>query len=57
MEQRRQWQQLNLLESATSAIQRQRLDPVIRAELMGLLKLLVNECSAALSKAREAGDE
>jgi len=57
MEQRKQWRQFNLLEPATSAIQRQRLDPVIRAELMGLLKLLVNECSAALSKAREADNE
>ena len=56
MEQRAEWQQLDLLVLATSAIQRQRLDPMVRAEITGLLKLLIIECSAAPSKAG-AGDE
>jgi hypothetical protein len=57
MEQHAQWRQLDLLVVATSASQRQRLDPMIRAEVTGLLKLLIDECSAALAKAREATDE
>ena len=57
MEQRTQWRQLDLLELATGAVQRQRLDPIVRAEVTGLLKLLVNECSAARAKAKEAVDE
>jgi hypothetical protein len=57
MEQRAEWRQLDLLVLATSAIQRQRLDPIIRAEITGLLKLLIIECSAAPSKAKGAGDE
>jgi hypothetical protein len=57
MEQRAEWRQLDLLALATSAIQRQRLDPMIRAEITGLLKLLIIECSAAPSKAKEADDE
>ena len=57
MEQRAEWRQLDLLALATSAIQRQRLDPMMRAELTGLLKLLINECSAALAKAKETDDE
>jgi hypothetical protein len=52
-----QWRQLDLLNLATTAIQRQRLDPMMRAELTGLLKLLINECSAALAKAKETDDE
>ncbi len=55
MEQRTQWRQHDLLALATSAMQR--LDPMIRAEIVGLLKLLIIECSAAASKAREAHDE
>jgi hypothetical protein len=42
MEQHAQWRQL---------------DPMIRAEVTGLLKLLIDECSAALAKAKEATDE
>jgi hypothetical protein len=42
---------------ATNVIQRQRLDPVARAEIVSLLKLLINECSAALAKAKGADDE
>ena len=51
------WRQLDLLVLATSAIQRQRLDPMVRSEVTGLLKLLLDECSAALAKAKEADDE
>jgi hypothetical protein len=57
MEQRAEWRQLDLLVLATSASQHQRLDPMIRAEVTGLLKLLIDECSAALAKAKEATDE
>ena len=57
MEQNAQWRQLDLLVLATSAIQRQRLDPMVRAEVTALLKLLLNEYSAALAKAKEADDE
>ena len=57
MKRRAQWRQLDLLKLATTAIQRQRLDPMMRAELSGLLRLLINECSAALAKAKEADDE
>ena len=57
MKRHAQWRQLDLLKLATTAIQRQRLDPMMRAELTGLLKLLINECSAALAKANEADDE
>ena len=57
MKRHAQWRQLDLLKLATTAIQRERLDPMMRAELTGLLKLLINECSAALAKAKEADDE
>lgn len=57
MEQRPEWRQLDLLPLASGAIQRQRLDAKTRAEITGLLKLLIAECSAAASKAREADDE
>jgi len=57
MERHKRWQQLDLLERAANAIHRQRLDPMIRGELTGLLKLLINECSVARAKAVEAGDE
>jgi hypothetical protein len=52
-----QLRQLDLLELATTAIQRQRLDPMMRTELTGLLKLLIGECSAGLARAKEADDE
>jgi hypothetical protein len=54
MERHIQGRQLDLLELASTAIQRQRLDPMMRTELTGLLKLLINECSAPLAKAKEA---
>lgn len=57
MKRHAQWRQLDLLKLATTAIQRQRLDAMMRTELTGLLKLLINECSAALAKAKEADDE
>jgi hypothetical protein len=57
MEQPAECRQLDLLVLATSASQHQRLDPMIRAEVTGLLKLLIDECSAALAKAKEATDE
>jgi len=50
-----QWRQLDLLVLANSERQCQRLDPMVRAEVTGLLKLLLNECSAA--NATEAADE
>jgi hypothetical protein len=57
MEWHKRWQQLDLLEIAATAIQRRRLDPAVRAELTGLLKLLINECSVARAKTVEADDE
>ena len=57
MKRHSQCRQLDLLKLATTTIQRQRLDPMMRAELSGLLRLLINECSAALAKAKEADDE
>jgi hypothetical protein len=57
MERHAQWRQLDLLEVASTATQQQRLDPKMRTELTGLLKLLINECIAALAKAKEAGNE
>jgi hypothetical protein len=52
-----QWRQLNLLELATSAVQRQQLDPIVRAEIVSLLKQLFNNDSAAIAKTSEAADE
>jgi hypothetical protein len=57
MEQDAEWRQLDLLVLATSASQRQRLDRMVRAEVTGLLKLLLEEYSAALAKAKEVADE
>jgi hypothetical protein len=57
MERYAQWRQLDLLELAMTAIQRQRLDPMMRKELASLLKLLINECGATLAKTKEADDE
>ena len=57
MEQDSEWRQLDLLVLATSASQRQRLDRMVRAEVTGLLKLLLEEYSAALAKAKEVADE
>jgi hypothetical protein len=57
MERHERWQQqLDLLELAATAV-RQRLDPAARAELIGLLKLLINECSVAVVKTVEADNE
>ena len=56
MEGNAQWRQLDLLQPATSAVQQERLDPKLRTELTGLLKLLINEC-AALAQTKEAADE
>ena len=47
--------QLDLLVFANRETQSQRLDPMVRAEITGLLKLLLDECSAA--NATEAADE
>jgi hypothetical protein len=52
-----EWRQLDLLVLATNASQCERLDPLVRAEVTGLLRLLLDECSAALAKAGEAIDE
>jgi hypothetical protein len=57
MEQHARWQQLDLLVLATNAIQRRQLDPVVRSEVTGLLKLLLNECGAVHAKAKEANDD
>ena len=57
MERYAQWRQLDLLELAMTAIQRQRLDPMMRRELTSLLKLLIDECGATLAKTKEANDE
>lgn len=56
-EQRAEWRQLDLLVLATSAIQQRRNDPIICAEITGLLKLMIIECSATPSKAKGADDE
>jgi hypothetical protein len=55
MEQHTEWRQLDLLALSTSAMQQ--LDPMIRAEIVGLLKLIIIECGATASKARETHDE
>jgi hypothetical protein len=57
MERYAQWRQLDRLELAMTALQRQRLDPMMRKELASLLKLLINECGATLAKTKEADDE
>ena len=57
MERYAQWRQLDLLELAMTALQRQRLDPMMRKELASLLKLLINDCGATLAKTKEADDE
>jgi hypothetical protein len=54
-QQHAQWRQLDLLVFANSETQCQRLDPMVRAEVTGLLKLLLDECSAG--EATEAADE
>jgi hypothetical protein len=57
MEQHARWRQLDLVVPAKSAIAHQRLDSMVRSEVTGLLKLLINECSAAPATAKEADDE
>lgn len=57
MEQHQRWQQLDLLVLHKSAIQHQRLDPVIRSEVISLLKLLLSECVATAARAKGADDE
>ena len=57
MERYAQWRQLDLLELAMTALQRQQLDPMMRKELASLRKLLINECGATLAKTKEADDE
>ena len=57
MEQHARWRQLDLVVLAKSAIEHQRLDSTVRSEVTGLLKLLINECSAASATAKEADDE
>lgn len=50
-----QSRQLDLLVLANSELQCRRLDPMVRGEVTGLLKLLLDEYSAG--KATEAADE
>jgi hypothetical protein len=54
MEQR--GRQLDLLAFTRRAVQHQRLDPM-RLEVTVLLKLLLNECSAARANVQEANDK
>ena len=54
-QQHAQWRQLDLLVLANSETQCRRLDPTVRAEVTGLLKLLLDDCSAG--EATEAADE
>ncbi len=56
-QQHAQARQLDLLVLVRRETRFQRLDAVTRAEVTGLLKLLLDECSAALAKAMEAADE
>lgn len=55
-QQHAQWRQLDLLAFANSESQC-RLDVMVRAEVTGLLKLLLDECTATLAKAKGADDE
>jgi hypothetical protein len=55
MEQR--GRQLDLLAFTRRAVQHQRLDPMLCLEVTVLLKLLLNECSAARANVQEANDE
>jgi hypothetical protein len=55
MEQR--GRQLDLLVFTRSAIEHQRLDPMVRLEVTVLLKLLLSECSAGRAQMQEATDE
>jgi hypothetical protein len=50
------WRQLDLLEFATRASQ-DRLDAMVRAEVISLLKLLLNEHRATRADAKGADDE
>ncbi len=54
-QQHAQWRQLDLLVFANGETQCQRLHPMVRGEVTGLLKLLLDECSAG--EATEAVDE
>jgi hypothetical protein len=58
-QQHAQWGQLDLLvfASGESETRCQRLDAMVRVEVTGLLKLLLDECGAAVAKAMEATDE
>ena len=56
-QQHAQARQLDLLVLVRRETRYQQLDAVTRAEVTGLLKLLLDECSAALAKATEAADD
>ena len=56
-QQHAQGRQLDLLVLAGRNTRYQRFDAVDRAEVTALLKLLLDECSAALAKTTEAADE
>jgi hypothetical protein len=56
-QQHARWRQLDLLVLANSESRCQRLEVTVRAEVTGLLKLLLDECSATLAKAKGADDE
>jgi hypothetical protein len=47
MEQHPRSQQLDLLVLAASEVERQRLNPAIRSEIIDLLQALLNECVVA----------
>ena len=57
MEHLQRGRQLDLLALAESASQQQRLDPLIRAEITNLLKLLLSECTAPVAGVREEDNE
>jgi len=55
MEQR--WRQLDLLVLTAGAIRQPQFNPMVCSEVTSLLKLLLNECSAAPAKVQEADDD
>ena len=56
MEQHPRWRQLDLLVLAASEVERQRLNPAIRSEIIDLLQALLNECVVANPKAEVDDD-
>jgi hypothetical protein len=58
MKRHTQWRQLGLLDLATNEVPRPQLDPIVRREIVSLLKQLFIDYSAgAFAKTKEASDE